>query len=160
MRQQSISFQRVQYQLVSNETKLHVDIQHQRQQSDAKKSYYFCIAKTGVAVRALPTAGNTSALETEIAFNRLLPPAARQRPELVNLARTNQQSSWLGQEANNQADAKADQEQGKKEKGIDENAEDTSPSPQTEVWWYHMSCPFHISDVISNKKLTCTAFYN
>ena len=117
MRQQSISFQRVQYQLVSNETKLHVDIQHQRQQSDAKKSYYFCIAKTGVAVRALPTAGNTSALETEIAFNRLLPPAARQRPELVNLARTNQQSSWLGQEANNQADAKADQEQGKKEKG-------------------------------------------
>ena len=70
----------------SNGTKLDVYIQNQRLQGETKRSYYFYITKTGAAVPALPTAGNSSAWEADIlAVNRLLPPATRQRPELVNL---------------------------------------------------------------------------
>ncbi len=41
--------------------------------------------RTGDAAPALPTAGNASAWEAAIAVNRLLPPATRQRPELVDV---------------------------------------------------------------------------
>ena len=71
----------------SNGTKLDMYIQHQRQQGETKKSYYFYITKTGAAAPALPTAGsNTSAWEAVIAVNWLLPPpATRLRPELVDV---------------------------------------------------------------------------
>jgi hypothetical protein len=69
----------------SNGTKLDMYIQHQRRQGETKKSYFFYITKTGAAVPALPTAGNTTTWEASIAVNRLLPPATRQRPELVDI---------------------------------------------------------------------------
>ncbi|KAI2502059.1 hypothetical protein MHU86_12378 [Fragilaria crotonensis] len=70
---------------VCNGTKLDMYIQHQRRQGETKTSYYFYITKTGATAPALPTAGNTSAWEAAIAVNRLLPPATRQRSELVDI---------------------------------------------------------------------------
>jgi len=49
------------------------------------KSYYIYMAKNGSAAPVLPTARNSAAWEADIAVNRLLPQATRQRPELVNL---------------------------------------------------------------------------
>jgi hypothetical protein len=50
-----------------------------------KKSYFFYITKTGAAAPALPTAVNATTWKALIAVNQLLPPATRQRPELVDI---------------------------------------------------------------------------
>jgi len=69
----------------SNGTKLDIYIQHQRRQGETKKSYFFYITKTGAAAPALPTAVNATTWKALIAVNQLLPPATRQRPELVDI---------------------------------------------------------------------------
>ncbi|KAI2490889.1 hypothetical protein MHU86_23685 [Fragilaria crotonensis] len=74
------------YAELPNGTKLDMYIQHQRCNGETKKSYYYYITKNGTAKPTLPSARNAAAWEADVvAVNRLLPPATRQRPELVNV---------------------------------------------------------------------------
>ena len=71
---------------LSNGIKLDMYIQHQRCNGETRKSYYYDIAKNGTATPTLPSARNAAAWEADVvAVNRLLPPATRQRPELVDV---------------------------------------------------------------------------
>ncbi|KAI2500675.1 hypothetical protein MHU86_13825 [Fragilaria crotonensis] len=66
--------------------KLDMYIQHQRCNGETKKSYYYYITKNGTAKPTLPSARNAAPWEADVvAVNRLLPPATSQRPELVNV---------------------------------------------------------------------------